>query len=120
MKRVLIAVALLTGCASIPRSQPSLGRCSANDYCVVLQIHNSSVHDATVSLNGLRVTQAPALGHTTSVVGYSRLDGARCALIEVRLIDGRRFRSTRECVRRGQRLELAINPLLSSSWLAPR
>jgi hypothetical protein len=120
MKRILIAVAFLTGCSSIPRSQPSLGRCFANDYCVVLQIHNSSVYDATVWLNGLPVTRAPALGHTTSIVGASRLDGARCASIEVRLIDGRRFRSTRECVRLGQRLELAINALLSSSWLVPR
>ena len=120
MKRILIAVAFLTGCASIPRSQPSIARCYADDYCFVLQIHNFSVYDATVWLNGMRVTQAPALGHTTSFLGDSRLDGARCASIEVRLIDGRSFRSTRECVRRGQRLELAINPLLSSSWLLPR
>jgi hypothetical protein len=119
MKGVLLAAALLTGCASIPRSPPSQGRCYANDSCVVLQIHNFNRHDAIVSLNGLRVTQVPALGHTTSFVDDLRLDGARCALIEVRLIDGRSFRS-RECVRRGQRLELTINALLSTSWLVPR
>ncbi len=119
MKGVLLAAALLTGCASIPHSPPSQGRCYANDSCVVLQIHNFNRYDAIVLLNGLRVTQVPALGHTTSFVDDLRLDGARCALIEVRLIDGRSFRS-RECVRRGQRLELTINALLSTSWLVPR
>lgn len=112
---VAFVIGALIACATVPA--PSFMGC--NDDCVVLNVDNGALQDASLYLNGGRFGYVNGQQKATLMVPRSRLDGGGCLSIYVRLLAGRTFQSTRECIVGNGHFSLTISPLLSTSSLVP-
>lgn len=114
-----------SACASVPIATPSetaaraAADCLKSGPCVVVQVDNGVLYDATVTVNGFRVGEVSGEHTGTFFVRESLLVEGRCAQVALYFRQLHRGSvSSRECVREGGRFRLALDPLYHA-WLTP-
>lgn len=130
MKLAALALLALAACATVRdpdyNGAPDASfigekarQCLQTGPCIVLQVDNANYSDAVLYVNSARFEFAVGMKRSTFFVPRSRLDGAGCLSMRVRLIAGASITTTKECPQEGESLQLSINPLFSTTNLVP-
>lgn len=115
-----------SACATLPASTPSevaareAEKCLQSGPCIVVQVDNQVLYDATVRVNGFRIGEVTGDHAAIFFVRESLLVDGGCAQVTlfVRQLELTSV-SSKECVRPGGRFRVSLDPQYHA-WLVPQ